>query len=32
MSIGTFLVYDDFNVDLDVITIYRRIKTLGNLA
>ena len=32
MSIGTFLVYDDFNVDLDAITIYRRIKTLGNLA
>ena len=32
MPISAFIFYNGFNADLDVITIYRRIKTLDNLA
>ena len=31
MPISAFIFYNGFNADLDVITIYRRIKTLDNL-
>ena len=32
MLISAFLVYNSFDADLDAITIYRRIKTLPDLA